>query len=958
MYLGKLARPALVLAVLLSFHGAFAQAPDNRLKETQLGANAFTLADPVPDWVDQAPLPEVTKPAPIIVRLADTQFLVGKEPAIYNRRATLINDTAALTAAGRLSFSFAPEYERVQLHAIYIHRGGERLDRTPGSTVRFLRREQALEQGVYSGRVTASILVDDLRVGDTLEIASTTYGANPVFGGTYASSAGWDQGFPTLQRRVVMNHPSDRHIVWRMIGDRPARQIVPNESVRDGIRKVVFEEHSLPAILTDAQNPPDFFNSRFLQFSEFSSWGQVANWATTLFPAKGSIGDESRELVQKLRALPSDEARVTAALEFVQSQIRYFSVSLGESSHRPALPDVVLQRRYGDCKDKSALLVNLLREVGIESRPALMKTGRRTGLQKILPSPQSFDHVIVQVMLGGKTYYLDPTRLGQHGRLDRMGQIHEGVQILVVAPDTNDISVIATPNIRELVTVETTERASLAKFGDEGQLEVKRVWNGAAAERIRLQVERNSRDELTRSVKDAMERRYPGAKLAGDPVVENDRVNNVVSVTATYKVPNLATNKDGTWSVSFNPDNMQNVLSTPASATRTTPLRIMSFPFLAKYNFEITLPEEVSIIADPSGQTIENKYFSMTASAYSRGNLARRAIELTTFGSHVEANDYPKYAEDFRAANKAAGGVITIGKDAIKSNDTATKIDLPQRLRNIREELVKKTSATIDAGKLTGSDLANTYCLRGVALSELGRHEEGLRDLNEALRLEPNAIDLLSCRSQLYFQSGQFEKSIADRSKAIALGASESSIFHGRGTSRLYAGRLEEAAADFMKASELADKEARIYCDMWIAAIYGRLGKPVPDAVVKRAMAEASGEWPRPALAVLTGAMPPAEMLKRIDQKKGDERDMALAEGYFYLGQHYLAAGDKKTAQSYFEKTRQIGVFTYIEHMASAFELQQLAKAGPAASAAPVEAKPMITRQPSTPSDMTSPPRG
>ena len=175
MYLAKLAGTALVLAGLLGFHDvASAQTPDNQLKEVQLGSNAFTLADPVPSWVDQAPLPEVTRPLPIVVRLAETQFLVGQVPAIHNRRATLINDTASLTAAGRVSISFAPEYERVQLHAIYIHRAAERLDRTPNLNVRFLRREQGLEQGVYSGRVTASILVDDLRVGDTLEIAYTT----------------------------------------------------------------------------------------------------------------------------------------------------------------------------------------------------------------------------------------------------------------------------------------------------------------------------------------------------------------------------------------------------------------------------------------------------------------------------------------------------------------------------------------------------------------------------------------------------------------------------------------------------------------------------------------------------------------------------------------------------------------------------------------------------------------
>ena len=76
--------------------------------------------------------------------------------------------------------------------------------------------------------------------------------------------------------------------------------------------------------------------------------------------------------MQKLRALPSNEERVVAALEFVQSEIRYFSVSLGENSHRPASPDIVLKRRYGDCKDKSLLLMTLLDELKIPSKVVLL----------------------------------------------------------------------------------------------------------------------------------------------------------------------------------------------------------------------------------------------------------------------------------------------------------------------------------------------------------------------------------------------------------------------------------------------------------------------------------------------------------------------------------------------------------------------------------------------------------
>ena len=335
----------------------------------------------------------------------------------------------------------------------------------------------------YSGgRVTASILIDDLRAGDTLDVSYSIHRQNPVFAGKFAGSAGWDQPFPTLLRRVILNHPVERQVVWRMIGDRPAEPVVPSDTVRDGMRRIEFEQRALPEAVRESQMLPEFFALRFLQFSEFASWADVANWANALFPTI-SIGSDLHEVAQRIRKIESDPARVTAALEFVQTDIRYFSVSMGESSHRPAPPDEVQRRRYGDCKDKSYLLVALLRELGIQSRPVLLQIGRRSGLEKTLPSAQFFDHAIVQVTVDGKNFYLDPTRLGQHGRLDRMGQVHEGAQVLIVAPDTSELSTISTANIADLVHQETVERATLSSFSDAGQLESRVVWNGVKADR-------------------------------------------------------------------------------------------------------------------------------------------------------------------------------------------------------------------------------------------------------------------------------------------------------------------------------------------------------------------------------------------------------------------------------------------------------------------------------------------
>jgi hypothetical protein len=410
---------ALFLLAFVIADGARAQTtqPNIPFKEVQVGAAEFTLADPVPSWVVPIGIPESDKTAPLVIRLADTQYMVKETPTVFVRRAMKVSDSGALAAAGQLAFSFIPQYQHLHLHFVRILRGQETLDRTSTSSIRFLQREMGLEAGMYSGEVTASVLVNDVRVGDTIEFSYSLDGQNPVFGGTFAGAASWDQTVPIALRRVVLNYPETRHITWRMIGDGQAKPVVPIESTRDGMHQVRFEEHFVAEIIAEPYTPSDYMTFRMLQFSEYAGWDQVVAWAETLFRFEGGHDGEFNAVVQRLRGLATDEDRVTAALEFVQSEIRYFSVSLGESSHRPALPDLVLERRYGDCKDKSFLLMSLLSAVGIESHPVLLKIGRRGGLEKFLPSPRLFDHAIVQVKVDGNVYYLDPTRLGQPGVL-------------------------------------------------------------------------------------------------------------------------------------------------------------------------------------------------------------------------------------------------------------------------------------------------------------------------------------------------------------------------------------------------------------------------------------------------------------------------------------------------------------------------------------------------------------
>ena len=63
---------------------------------------------------------------------------------------------------------------------------------------------------------------------------------------------------------------------------------------------------------------------------------------------------------------------------------------------------------------------------------------------------------------------------------------------------------------------------------------------------------------------------------------------------------------------------------------------------------------------------------------------------------------------------------------------------------------------------------------------------------------------------------------------------------------RLYAGQLDGAAEDFAKAASLSSKETQTFSDLWLASTLLRLGRPLPDDLMKRAAEQPRGAWPRP----------------------------------------------------------------------------------------------------------------
>src|SRR5690606_37166984 len=162
-----------------------------------------------------------------------------------------------------------------------------------------------------------------------------------------------------------------------------------------------------------------------LEISDLESWQDASDLVAPLFAPLPASGARVAAVVAEIRAGGGTlRDKGLRALRYVQEQIRYTSIAIGRGSHEPTRPELVLERRFGDCKDKSLLLETILNALGIEARPALVHSWRGRTLAAALPTPYAFDHVIVRAEIDGETYWLDGTGPARYSPLATADPAH------------------------------------------------------------------------------------------------------------------------------------------------------------------------------------------------------------------------------------------------------------------------------------------------------------------------------------------------------------------------------------------------------------------------------------------------------------------------------------------------------------------------------------------------------
>lgn len=139
--------------------------------------------------------------------------------------------------------------------------------------------------------------------------------------------------------------------------------------------------------------PNSYFNDWFLQKTKNQEALTVS-----------SLPEDLRNLAKKGKSLELAQA----CYKYVQENILYLDIENGLNALVPRQANQTLLNKYGDCKDMSMLLHQMLQSFGFESYLSISKTSIKKDTYDF-PSIAMANHMIVSLIWENKIYYLDGT---------------------------------------------------------------------------------------------------------------------------------------------------------------------------------------------------------------------------------------------------------------------------------------------------------------------------------------------------------------------------------------------------------------------------------------------------------------------------------------------------------------------------------------------------------------------
>jgi tetratricopeptide (TPR) repeat protein len=734
---------------------------------------------PVEAWIHQAPVtPEPMKAATgaaLASLLQDVQVRFDAQGLVLYQAGQIKVQTAqGLQAFSTIGLAWSPATDRLIVNRLRILRGDQAIDVLPKDGVfTIARREERLDsEGQLDGVLTAIIKIDGLQIGDIVDLAYTVHRNDPLFKNRVDQVLGMADTLPISFDRIRLIWPETTPSHWRVSGGMPEPHVIH----RDGYVDAEIIIDGVTPLIKPQGAPARFQRGREISLSNYNDWTDVSAAMAPLFASATKLKPSSPLKLEAaaITAKTGDpKLRAAAALSLVQDRIRYLAQTLGEGGYKPATADDTWDRRYGDCKAKTAMLLALLNELGIKAEPVLVSTKLGEDLDAGLPSLSVFDHVVVRAVIEGRDYWLDGTRAGDLSlsalTTPDYGYVlpvrASGGGLMHVRPDP-----LALPQTSEVVHLDASKGLSAPALAH-----VETTLRGDAATAMRLAIANLAPAELDRQLRNYWHENYDyitvtAVKATFDPVAGEEKLTMDGDATLD-------------WSGGYEPDGA--VLGWKMDTLRDAAATHPDAPFALVYPFYIEHEDTVVLPDHGKGFSVWGENIDRQLAGYA----LNRQASITDGVFHMKTSMRSLAPEiSYTQAKSDAEPLTSLSK-------TTLRINVPTQ--------AGRSSADLKALMATEPTTFDAYLARGCALLDVGRYQEALHDFDRAVQINPKSAVALGDRAVAHAWLGQAKEALADADLAEPLDPREATIYRARGLIAEKNGDWQTAIANYTRSVDL-----------------------------------------------------------------------------------------------------------------------------------------------------------
>ncbi len=344
-----------------------------------------------------------------------------------------------------VTIDYAPSVQRAEVLEAAVIRADGRVERNIAQEAEQVGDD---ESGMYFDLERIVLHFKGLKAGDSVIVQYSVRDLQPTaFGLVFGELLQLGDIFPIRETDIAVLLPENTPFYYEVHD--PAR---PDQA------PIVLQKRNLPRHEADRDDPGPWDQWRlqlgpqagvtneermpggtdsvaYLHMSSFADWPAAVQWYRTLMaealPQPGSDVALHETALRLTQGLDSVEQKARALYNYTAAQVRYVGLEFGIHSLKPHAAREVMQRQFGDCKDKATLLVALLAEVGIEAQVALVRTVDEGRLHDRVASLGVFNHAIAYIPELG--WWLDATAQ-RHSPLELPAGDREGMALRIVGP--------------------------------------------------------------------------------------------------------------------------------------------------------------------------------------------------------------------------------------------------------------------------------------------------------------------------------------------------------------------------------------------------------------------------------------------------------------------------------------------------------------------------------------------